>query len=62
MELPVETSQKFINKQITFDAVSLRSDVDVNPKFYITGIKLLNLDSKDEEIIEQLILRVGFQD
>ena len=41
MELPVETSHKFINKPVTFDAVSLRSDVDVNPQFYITGFKIL---------------------
>ena len=52
MSLPKEIQG---SKQIAFDAESMWCKKDVNPDFYITGLKLINVSRKDIQIIERLI-------
>ncbi len=66
-EEPIETNASFPLKMIlpkeiqrtrqkAFDAESMWCKKDINPDFYITGLKLINVSQKDIQIIKRLIL------
>jgi len=50
------------NEEWLFDAESRWCKKDINPDFYDTGFKLLNLEPKGLEIISNLIQGFGFSD
>ena len=47
---------------LDFRAQSLWSKPDVNPDFYVTGFKFLNVEPGDVEVISHLIDEFGFRD
>jgi hypothetical protein len=59
MMLPAEI---FGRDHLDFDAESLWSKRDVNPDFYDTGFRLLNVETKDTVVISRLIDEYGFRD
>lgn len=59
MMLPKEIIGK---EDLEFSAVSLWTRKDVNPDFYDTGFKLLDLNEADMLRVDQLIHHFGFQD
>jgi hypothetical protein len=59
MDLPYAYNAK---NHIDFDALSVWSTPDLDPKFFNTGFKLLNVDKEDTVIIEKIIQDFGFKD
>ena len=59
MMLPAEI---FGREHMDFEAESLWSKRDINPDFYDTGFRLLNVEVKDTAIIARLIDEYGFRD
>ena len=51
MVLPPSVGEK---KRIAFDAMSVWSRRDVNPDFYDTGLKFINITPEDAMVIRQL--------
>ena len=59
MMLPKEIIGKEV---LEFSAQSLWSKKDINPDFYDTGFKLIDLIEADARRVDQLIHHFGFQD
>jgi hypothetical protein len=59
MMLPAEI---FGRDHLDFEAESLWSKRDVNPDFYDTGFRLLNVAARDAAVISRLIDEYGFRD
>ncbi len=59
MVLPEE---HFKGSSITFDAISMWSDRDVNPDFFVTGFQTSELDKKATNTIKKLVVLLGFND
>ena len=58
MDLPSEIGD---NKHLIFHADSLWSRKDVNPDFWDTGFKFLDLSAENQDLISNLISFFGFQ-
>ena len=52
----------FSQKDLYFEAQSLWSSNDVNPDFYDTGFSAPTLDAKAQEIIQDLVGQLSFND
>ena len=62
IDLPAEIIMESESRQIRFDSMSTRCEPDVNPQFYLTGFKLIDVEEKTKGLIGQLITFFGFQD
>jgi hypothetical protein len=56
MDLPTDTGTSFLD----FDAVAIWCHQDVNPDFFDTGFRFMNVKVEDVEIIGRLIKLYGF--
>lgn len=59
MDLPFAYNSK---THLDFDALSVWSKPDLDPKFFNAGFKLLNVEPEDLTIIEWIIQDFGFKD
>jgi hypothetical protein len=59
MDLPSEYSDR---QQIEFDAESVWNSTDINPDFYDTGFKFSNVTVEEQQVIEDIIDDLGFED
>jgi hypothetical protein len=59
MELPDEITNR---PKLDFDAHSVWNSKDVNPDFYDTGFRLLNVPQEDVAIIERMITDYGLRE
>jgi hypothetical protein len=51
-----------VDRYLDFDALSIWCKNDVNPDFYDTGFRLLNISYEEFGEIEDIIERLGFKD
>ena len=49
-------------EEIVFEAKSIWCDNDINPAFYDTGFRMINVSPQDVEVIDNLIQNFLFQD
>jgi hypothetical protein len=59
MDLPEEISDKAC---LDFEAQSVWCKPDIDPHFYGTGFRILNLPEEDINLIERMIQEYGFRD
>ncbi len=59
MDLPEEIMAKSI---VFFEAYSVWCTPDINPDFWNTGFRVLNMDAHDVELIDHMIDEYGFRD
>jgi hypothetical protein len=59
MVLPTEIVGK---KEINFSAQSIWCRKDINPDFYATGFRLIDMEQEDRHTVEWLIDQFGFRD
>ena len=62
MDMPAEIIIESENRRIRFDGMTIRCEPDVNPQFYLTGFKLVDVEETTRGFISQLITFFGFQD
>ncbi len=59
MDLPAEYSD---HEHIEFEAESVWHSTDINPDFHDTGFKFSNVTVEEQQIIEDIIDDLGFED
>ena len=59
MDLPEELSEKAF---LDFEAESVWCKRDIDPNFYDTGIRLINITTEDRNILDYMIQEYGFRD
>lgn len=63
MELHIELPDGFADKsELVIKGKSLWCQKDINPEFFDIGYQFLELNPKDEEIIQKLVKEYGFRD
>lgn len=59
IELPEELTEQ---RKVSFDAESVKCVRDINPDFFSTGFKIVNIDQNNTQILQFLISTFGFVD
>lgn len=59
MDLPPD---RFGKEHMMFDALAVHCKPDIDPAFFVSGFRLLDLTPEDLHIIEGIIEAFGFQD
>ncbi len=59
IELPEEVAEQ---GKVSFDAESVKCVRDINPDFFSTGFKIVNIDQDNTQILQFLISDFGFVD
>ena len=62
MDMPAEIIMESESRRIQFDGMSIRCEPDVNPQFFLTGFRLLDVEEKTRDLLSQLITFFGFPD